>query len=113
MQAIVNFNGKRDCFDRTVGQAWFVIGLGVDPAVALNPTQLELLPVLDVRTATISTAGTASHIVDTFAGDDRYIKSTAVFGVKKSLLASFARVDDARPGRRSEFDFVLVPTFTA
>ena len=54
-----------------------------------------------------------THIFDP---DDPYIDSDAVFGVKKSLLADFQRVDDGRRARELEFaspfwevdyDFVL------
>lgn len=64
VQGIVEVNGKRARFDQAVGHGWFVIGLDADPAVALNAAQLELLAVLNGRTARISTSGTASDIVD-------------------------------------------------
>lgn len=41
-----------------------------------------------------------THIFDP---DDPYIDSDAVFGVKKSLLAKFVRVDD--PARAKQLDF--------
>ena len=53
-----------------------------------------------------------------FVPDDPYIDSDAVFGVKKSLLADFVKVDDsvraekfsvANPFWEVEFDFVLAP----
>jgi len=56
-----------------------------------------------------------THIFDP---DDRYINSDAVFGVKKSLLAKFVRVDDPKRAKQLDFDnpfwevkfdFVLAP----
>ena len=56
-----------------------------------------------------------THIFDP---DDPYINSDAVFGVKKSLLAEFRKVDDAAAAKKVEveapfydveFDFVLSP----
>lgn len=53
-----------------------------------------------------------------FVPDDPYINSDAVFGVKKSLLADFVKVDNpvraenfsvANPFWEVEFDFVLAP----
>ena len=47
-------------------------------------------------------------VTHTFVGDDQYIESDAVFGVKKSLVAPFERLKDAPTGWRSPFDFVMV-----
>ena len=57
-----------------------------------------------------------THIFDP---DDPYISSDAVFGVKKSLLAGFKRVNDPERAQQLgfagefwevEYDFVLAPT---
>ena len=52
-QGVVEFNGKRDRFDQSVGQGWIVVGLNSDPAEALNTRQLELLHSLDGRTVSV------------------------------------------------------------
>jgi catechol 1,2-dioxygenase len=48
-------------------------------------------------------------VTHTFVGDDPYLASDAVFGVKETLVAPFERVDDGRTVWRSSFDFVLTP----
>ncbi|MDF2371104.1 MAG: dioxygenase [Rhizobiaceae bacterium] len=48
-------------------------------------------------------------ITHTFVGDDRYITSDAVFGVKDTLVAPFERVNNGKTVWRSPFDFILVP----
>ena len=48
-------------------------------------------------------------VTHTFSGDDKYINSDAVFGVKETLIAPFEKVN-AETIWRSEFDFVLVGT---
>lgn len=48
-------------------------------------------------------------ITHTFVGDDRYITSDAVFGVKDTLVAPFERVTNGKTVWRSPFDFILVP----
>lgn len=48
-------------------------------------------------------------VTHTFVGDDYYITSDAVFGVKDSLVAPFEKLDGAEAQWRSHFDFVLVP----
>lgn len=48
-------------------------------------------------------------VTHTFSGDDKYIDSDAVFGVKETLIAPFEKVN-AETIWRSEFDFVLVRT---
>ena len=48
-------------------------------------------------------------VTHTFVGGDTYLTSDAVFGVKKTLVAPFARVDGGDTLWRSDFDFVLVP----
>jgi catechol 1,2-dioxygenase len=42
-------------------------------------------------------------------GDDSYLESDAVFGVKQTLIAPFERLEDADTLWRSPFDFVLTP----
>jgi protocatechuate 3,4-dioxygenase beta subunit len=58
----------------------------------------------------IVTASGYQHLVThTFVGDDPWIGSDAVFGVKATLVAPFEHVRDARAEWRSPFDFVLTP----
>lgn len=70
----------------------------------------------------ISAEGYATLTTHIFDPDDKYIDSDAVFGVKKSLLAAFERVDDreraealafAGPFWEVKFDFVLADAATA
>lgn len=56
----------------------------------------------------VSAAGFETLITHTFVGDDQYITSDAVFGVKETLVAPFERVDDGTVIWHSPFDFVLV-----
>jgi hydroxyquinol 1,2-dioxygenase len=49
-------------------------------------------------------------VTHTFVGGDTYLTSDAVFGVKKTLVAPFSRVDGGETLWRSDFDFVLVPS---
>jgi hydroxyquinol 1,2-dioxygenase len=49
-------------------------------------------------------------VTHTFVGGDTYLTSDAVFGVKKSLVAPFVRIDGGETLWRSDFDFVLVPS---
>jgi catechol 1,2-dioxygenase len=48
-------------------------------------------------------------VTHTFVGDDTYIDSDAVFGVKTTLVAPYERLSDADTLWRSSFDFVLCP----
>lgn len=48
-------------------------------------------------------------ITHTFIGDDPYLASDAVFGVKKTLIAPFEPVADGETHWRSDFDFVMAP----
>lgn len=48
-------------------------------------------------------------VTHTFVGNDAYLESDAVFGVKKSLVAPFERLEDGATLWRSPFDFVLTP----
>jgi len=57
----------------------------------------------------VTAPGFEKVVTHTFVGDDSYITSDAVFGVKDSLVAPYERIDEARAMWRSSFDFVLVP----
>lgn len=52
-------------------------------------------------------------ITHTFVGDDPFLLSDAVFGVKASLVAPFIKTPDASTEWQSEFDFILVDDRTA
>lgn len=52
-------------------------------------------------------------VTHTFVGDDPYIGSDAVFGVKETLVAPFEPIGDGRAVWRSSFDFMLTPTNVA
>ncbi|CAH1663158.1 intradiol ring-cleavage dioxygenase [Chelatococcus asaccharovorans] len=56
----------------------------------------------------VTADGYQTLVTHTFVGDDPYLTSDAVFGVKNSLIAPFIRVD-AETVWRSDFDFVLTP----
>ena len=57
----------------------------------------------------VTAPGYQQVVTHTFVGDDRWIASDAVFGVKASLVAPFERARDGRTDWRSPFDFVLTP----
>lgn len=57
----------------------------------------------------VTASGFQAVITHTFVGDDPYIASDAVFGVKETLVAPFERVDDGETVWRSPFDFTLTP----
>ena len=57
----------------------------------------------------VSAPGYQKVVTHTFVGDDQYIESDAVFGVKKTLVAPFERLKDAPTVWRSPFDFVMTP----
>ena len=57
----------------------------------------------------VTAPGYQRVVTHTFVGDDRWIASDAVFGVKASLIAPFERAHDGRTDWRSPFDFVLTP----
>jgi catechol 1,2-dioxygenase len=46
-------------------------------------------------------------VTHTFVGGDSYLESDTVFGVKKTLVAPFERVELGNTSWRSDFDFVL------
>ncbi|MGI3165369.1 intradiol ring-cleavage dioxygenase [Pseudooceanicola sp. 200-1SW] len=56
----------------------------------------------------VSAPGFRPIITHTFVGEDPYLTSDTVFGVKESLVAPFERVE-AETLWRSPFDFVMVP----
>lgn len=58
----------------------------------------------------IRTDGFEKLVTHTFVEGDSYLTSDAVFGVKKTLVAPFARVEDGDTLWRSDFDFLLVPS---
>ncbi len=58
----------------------------------------------------ITAPGFQKLVTHTFVGDDAYLTSDAVFGVKASLIAPFERVNGGATLWRSPFDFVLAPT---
>lgn len=57
----------------------------------------------------VTAEGYQKVVTHTFVGDDPYLGSETVFGVKKSLIAPFERTDGETMWR-STFDFVLVRT---
>ncbi len=57
----------------------------------------------------VTAPGFQKLVTHTFVGDDGYLESDAVFGVKQTLIAPFERLDGAETLWRSPFDFVLTP----
>ena len=57
----------------------------------------------------VTAPGFQRLVTHTFVGDDGYLESDAVFGVKKTLIAPFERLSGAETLWRSPFDFVLTP----
>ncbi len=57
----------------------------------------------------VTADGFQKVVTHTFVGDDHYMTSDAVFGVKETLVAPFERVDDGVTVWRSSFDFILTP----
>jgi protocatechuate 3,4-dioxygenase beta subunit len=57
----------------------------------------------------VTAEGYQKVVTHTFVGDDPYLASDTVFGVKETLIAPFERVDNDRTVWRSPFDFVLTP----
>lgn len=57
----------------------------------------------------VTAPGFQKLVTHTFVGDDAYLESDAVFGVKKTLIAPFERLEGADTAWRSPFDFVLTP----
>lgn len=57
----------------------------------------------------VTAPGYQKVVTHTFVGDDKYLESDAVFGVKRSLVAPFERIEGGETLWRSPFDFVLTP----
>ena len=57
----------------------------------------------------VTAPGFQKLVTHTFVGDDFYLDSDAVFGVKQTLVAPFQRLEGADTLWRSPFDFVLTP----
>lgn len=57
----------------------------------------------------ITAPGYETLVTHTFVGDDEYLTSDAVFGVKKTLIAPFETVENGETLWRSPFNFVLAP----
>ncbi len=57
----------------------------------------------------VKAQGFETLVTHTFVGGDPYLDSDTVFGVKKSLIAPWNRVNDGPILWHSPFDFVLVP----
>lgn len=57
----------------------------------------------------VSAPGFQTVVTHTFVGDDAYISSDAVFGVKGTLVAPFERLSGEATMWRSPFDFVMTP----
>ena len=55
----------------------------------------------------VTAPGFQKLVTHTFVGDDSYLESDAVFGVKQTLIAPFERLAGADTLWRSPFDFVL------
>jgi len=56
----------------------------------------------------VTSEGYQKLVTHTFVGDDEYLSSDAVFGVKVSLIAPYQRIT-GNTLWRSEFDFVMTP----
>ncbi len=57
----------------------------------------------------VTAPGFQKVVTHTFVGNDPYLESDTVFGVKGTLVAPFERIEDGQVIWRSPFDFVLVP----
>jgi len=57
----------------------------------------------------VTAPGFEKIVTHTFVGDDAYLNSDAVFGVKETLVAPFERASGGNTVWRSPFDFVLTP----
>jgi hydroxyquinol 1,2-dioxygenase len=57
----------------------------------------------------VAAPGYQKVVTHTFVGDDPYLASDTVFGVKETLIAPFERVSVGETKWRSPFDFVLTP----
>jgi hydroxyquinol 1,2-dioxygenase len=57
----------------------------------------------------VTAPGCQKLVTHTFVGEDEYLDSDAVFGVKRSLIAPYDRAEGGDTVWTSEFDFVLAP----
>jgi hydroxyquinol 1,2-dioxygenase len=57
----------------------------------------------------VSAPGFETVITHTFVAGDDYLKSDAVFGVKKTLIAEFTQTPDGDTRWQSTFDFIMTP----
>ncbi|MGG7539818.1 dioxygenase [Rhizobium sp. Nf11,1] len=57
----------------------------------------------------VTASGFQKLVTHTFVGDDEYLSSDAVFGVKDTLIAPLERIQGGEAEWRSRFDFVLNP----
>ncbi|MEX2696621.1 intradiol ring-cleavage dioxygenase [Rhizobium mongolense] len=57
----------------------------------------------------VTAPGFQKLVTHTFVGDDSYLESDTVFGVKQTLIAPFERLEGADTLWRSPFEFVLTP----
>ncbi|MCF3639834.1 intradiol ring-cleavage dioxygenase [Rhizobium sp. TRM95111] len=57
----------------------------------------------------VTAPGYEKVVTHTFVGDDKYITSDTVFGVKKTLVAPFEKIEGGETDWHSPFDFVLTP----
>jgi hydroxyquinol 1,2-dioxygenase len=55
----------------------------------------------------VSAPGYETVVTHTFVGDDGYLTSDAVFGVKETLIAPFEKVSEGQTLWRSPFDFTM------
>lgn len=56
----------------------------------------------------VTAPGYQRLVTHTFVGDDEYITSDTVFGVKRSLVAPYEKVEGGATEWQSHFDFILV-----
>ena len=61
----------------------------------------------------VTAPGHEKIVTHTFVGEDEYLNSDAVFGVKATLVAEFNENEDGDTQWRSPFDFVMVPVKAA
>lgn len=57
----------------------------------------------------VTAPGFEKVVTHTFVGDDKYITSDAVFGVKETLIAPFEKLSGGKTAWRSPFDFTMTP----
>ncbi|UTH50095.1 6-chlorohydroxyquinol-1,2-dioxygenase (plasmid) [Loktanella salsilacus] len=57
----------------------------------------------------VSATGFETVITHTFVAGDDYLKSDAVFGVKKTLIAEYTKTPDGNTRWQSTFDFIMTP----